>query len=72
MFPERTVVDKPDRILRLRDVIARTGLSRSTIYRKMADGTFPTQIRISSHSAGWRETQVDRWFADPEHYRAAD
>lgn len=72
MIIETMIVDKPDRILRLPDVIVRSGLSRSTIYRKMADGTFPTQIRISSHSSGWRETEVDRWFADPVNYRALD
>ena len=33
----------------------RTGLSRSTIYRKIAEGTFPAQLRISTNGAGWRE-----------------
>ena len=37
---------EPDRIVRLKTVLARTGLSRST-YRKIAEGTFPTQIKIS-------------------------
>ena len=37
----------PDRIVRLKTVLARTGLSRSTIYRKIAEGTFPAQLRIS-------------------------
>lgn len=58
-----------DRIIRLKTVLARTGLSRSTVYRKIADGTFPAQIRISVHGAGWRETAVDRWMADPAGYR---
>ena len=34
---------EPDRIIRLKTVLARTGLSRSTIYRKIAEGTFPAQ-----------------------------
>ena len=72
MIIETVIVDKPNRILRLPDVIVRSGLSRSTIYRKMAEGTFPAQIRSSSHSSGWRETEVDRWFADPVNYRALD
>ena len=38
---------QPDRIVRLKTVLARTGLSRSTIYRKIAEGTFPPQIKIS-------------------------
>jgi prophage regulatory protein len=32
---------EPDHIIRLKNVLARTGLSRSTIYRKIAEGTFP-------------------------------
>ena len=39
---------EPDRIIRLKTVLARTGLSRSTIYRKIADGTFPPKSRSAS------------------------
>jgi prophage regulatory protein len=54
-----------DRIVRLKTILARTGLSRSTIYRKIAEDTFPAQIRISLNDAGWRESDIDRWIADP-------
>ncbi|WP_066826528.1 helix-turn-helix transcriptional regulator [Sphingomonas mali] len=37
--------DTPDRILRLNAVLDRTGLSRSTLYRKVQTGTFPKQAR---------------------------
>ena len=60
----------PDRIVRLNTVLGRTGLSRSTIYRKIAEGTFPAQIRISINGAGWRESDIDRWVADPAGWRA--
>lgn len=43
------------KILRMRTVLERTGLSRSTVYRKTQDGTFPSQIRISENCRGWRE-----------------
>ncbi|MBZ9662505.1 AlpA family phage regulatory protein [Mesorhizobium sp. ESP-6-4] len=56
---------EPDRIIRLRTVLARTGLSRSTMYRKIAEGTFPAQIKISINGAGWRESDINRWVADP-------
>ena len=56
-------------ILRLPDVMARTGLSRSTVYRKIAEGTFPRQLPISVHGAGWHESAVDRWIANPAAYR---
>ena len=58
-----------ERIIRLKTVLARTGLSRSTMYRKIAEGTFPSQVKISIHGAGWRESAIDRWIEDPVAYR---
>lgn len=60
----------PERIVRLKTVLARTGLSRSTIYRKIAEGTFPRQVKIGVHGAGWHESAIDRWVANPAAYRA--
>lgn len=57
-----------ERIIRLKTVLARTGLSRSTLYRKIAEGTFPQQVRISIHGAGWHESAVSSWIADPVGY----
>ncbi|QUD89622.1 helix-turn-helix transcriptional regulator [Phenylobacterium montanum] len=54
-----------DRILRIRTVLLRTGLSRSTLYRKIREGSFPSPLRISVHGAGWLQSAVDRWMADP-------
>lgn len=52
---------KPSRILRLNAVLDRTGLNRSTLYRKIQQGTFPKQIAIAQRCAGWRETEIDDW-----------
>jgi len=60
---------EPDRIIRLKTVLFRTGLSRSTIYRKITEGTFPAQIRISVNGAGWRESEINRWVANPVTWR---
>jgi prophage regulatory protein len=60
---------KPDRIVRLRTVLDRTGLSRSTVYRKMQEGTFPPQLKISVNGTGWRESEINRWIADPVGFR---
>ena len=60
---------QPDRIIRFNTVRARTGLSRSTIYRKIAEGTFPAQLKISTNGAGWRESDINRWIADPAGWR---
>jgi prophage regulatory protein len=59
----------PNRIIRLRTVLDRTGLSRSTLYRKIGEGTFPPQLRISVHGAGWSEAEVERWVANPAGWR---
>ena len=60
---------EPDRIVRLKTVLARTGLSRSTIYRKIVEGTFPPQIKISVNGTGWCESDINRWIADPVSWR---
>lgn len=60
---------EPDRIIRLKTVLHRSGLSRSTIYRKMKGGTFPDRIPISANGAGWSEAEVNRWIANPPRYR---
>jgi len=58
-----------ERIIRLKTVLDRTGLSRSTLYRKIAEGSFPRQVPISIHGTGWYESAVNRWIADPKSYR---
>lgn len=56
------------RILRLNAVLDRTGLSRSTLYRKIERGTFPAQVRISERCIGWRESEVEQWLRNPMFY----
>ncbi|UUL83787.1 helix-turn-helix transcriptional regulator [Sphingomonas qomolangmaensis] len=60
--------DHPDRILRIKTVLERTGLSRSTMYRKMQKGTFPRNVQISDRCAGWRESAVSAWLRNPMFY----
>lgn len=52
-----------DRLLRLRDVTARTGMSRSTIYRRIDDKTFPKPVKIGDFAVRWRESTIDGWIA---------
>jgi prophage regulatory protein len=58
-----------DRIIRLPTVLSRSGLSRSTVYRKMGEGTFPPKLKVSLNGVGWRESELDRWIANPVGYR---
>lgn len=49
-------------VLRLPKVKFRTGLSRSTIYRRIAEGSFPKAIQLgSSRSVGWLESDIEKW-----------
>ncbi|MEJ2911867.1 helix-turn-helix transcriptional regulator [Pseudoalteromonas sp. C12FD-1] len=49
------------RILRLPEVKAKTGFGRSTIYTLMANGEFPSSIRIGARTVGWLESDIDQW-----------
>ena len=60
----RTIVQEmeaPIRIVRLPHVLARTGLSRSTIYVRLAEGAFPRPVQLGSRAVGWIEEEVDEW-----------
>lgn len=48
---------------RLPQVKARTGLSRSEIYRKIALGDFPSPIKLGERASAWPEHEVTAWIA---------
>ncbi len=50
-----------NKILRLKNVIEKTGLSRSTIYAYMKEGRFPQAIRLGARAVGWNENDIDIW-----------
>jgi prophage regulatory protein len=52
------------RMLRLPEVVNRTALSRSQIYRLIELGTFPKQVPLSERAAGWVEEEVDSWLRE--------
>ena len=66
------MTDSVDRILRLKAVLERTGLSRSTMYRKMQNGTFARNVQISTRCTGSRESAIREWMRNPIFYDAAD
>jgi prophage regulatory protein len=49
------------KILRLPAVKQSTGLSRSTIYLRVAQGTFPQPVGLGGRSVGWLEHEVEEW-----------
>ena len=59
-------------ILRLSEVKKRTGLSRSSIYAKIAEREFPSQVSLGKRAIGFVESEIDSWIAQRiEHSRKA-
>ena len=48
-------------ILRLPAVKATTGLSRSTIYLRVAEGTFPKPVSLGDRAVGWLAAEIQDW-----------
>ena len=57
-------MDASVHVLRLPRVQARTGLSRSSIHVRVANGSFPQPIRIGARAVGWIESEVDAWIRE--------
>lgn len=51
-------------IIRLPEVIEKTGLSRSTIYFQISKGQFPKGIPIGEHARGWLSHEIEQWIQD--------
>lgn len=51
----------PRRVLRLPEVIARTGLKRGSIYRGAREGWFPRVVKLTERASGWLESEVDAY-----------
>jgi len=55
-----------ERLLRLREVIERTGLAKSTIYRNVKAKMFPQPVKVGMGSSRWRESELAQWLASLE------
>lgn len=49
------------RIIRLKEVIDITGLARSTVYKYVAEGSFPKPVSLGDRAVGWVENEVHEW-----------
>ncbi len=58
---EGVVVNPPSRLIRLKEVMHRVGLGRSTIYRWMDEGKFPKPHSLGGYAVAWLEADVDEW-----------
>ncbi|MCY3706184.1 MAG: AlpA family transcriptional regulator [Gammaproteobacteria bacterium] len=52
------------RFLRLPEVLARTGLSRSTVYVRLQQGRFPKPVSLGARAVGWIESEIDEWMRE--------
>ncbi|WP_457095876.1 helix-turn-helix transcriptional regulator [Lysobacter sp. P5_B9] len=59
--PAQSGGDSYVRLLRLPQVISGTGQSRSSIYRAIAAGSFPTPVKLSERSSAWVESEIIAW-----------
>jgi prophage regulatory protein len=57
---------------RLRDVVNITALSRSTIYRRIAEGRFPAPVHLGGRASGWPSAALQQWVDDPEAYQTIE
>ena len=68
---KNTTPKQKHRFIRLNEVLSRTGFGRTSIYRKMEDGSFPKSLKLGgppkdpnvfdSRAIAWIEDEVDQW-----------
>ena len=49
------------KLIRLRDVEAKTGLKHSAIYQRITEGEFPRQVPLGPKAVAWLEVEIDEW-----------
>jgi prophage regulatory protein len=54
----------PQSLLKLKDVVQLTGLSRSTIYNLLAENKFPKRIQITKQRIAFLSIDVDKWISE--------
>jgi prophage regulatory protein len=53
-------------LVRLSDVCKLVGLSRSSIYARVRDGSFPAPVKLSDHCVRWRREDLEVWLENPK------
>ena len=55
----------PDAFLRLPQVLAVVGLSRSCLYARIKNQGFPRQVKLTARASGWRVSDIREWLSNP-------
>ena len=53
--------NNPDKIIRIKEVLEMSGLSRTTLWRMERKGEFPKRLPLSAGSVGWRYSEIEEW-----------
>jgi predicted DNA-binding transcriptional regulator AlpA len=70
-LPKPNTSKAPPAYYRLRDVMRISALSRSTIYRRVAEGRFPAPVHLGGRASAWSSFELQAWIDDPAGYRTA-
>ena len=52
------------RLIKLKDVMHFTGLAQSTVYKYIADGSFPTPVSLGKRNVAWVESEIQDWIIE--------
>lgn len=55
---------QPEKLVRRDEVLARIGLSDSSLKKQVAAGTFPRPVQIGPRAVAWKSSEVDAWIAN--------
>lgn len=61
-----------DRLIRIREVLHISGLSRSALYARIKNREFPAQVKLSARSSAWVRSEVVAWAAARAKLRNTD
>ncbi len=52
-----------ERLLRLAEVIERVSLGKTSIYKRIEEGTFPRPLNLGPNTVRWRSSDIDTWIS---------
>ncbi|HMO74529.1 MAG TPA: AlpA family phage regulatory protein [Sphingopyxis sp.] len=67
--PAATPPAPPGRFLSIGEVMRQTSYSRTTIWRRIRDGTFPRPIKLGGRMRAWAERDIEQWKAEKDRAR---
>lgn len=52
------------RLIRLKEVMAMTGLARATVYKYIKKGIFPAAVSLGDRAVAWVESEIEEWILE--------